>query len=188
MEFVEPIRDLQKIEAMKRVLRGTNMRDYCLFVLGINSALRISDLLKLTVGDVLNERGKPRERITLRETKTGKAKTFPFSKNAQKAVQEYLDTRTWTRAEPLFLSRKGGGHIQRTRAWTVLNDAARTVGIKDNIGTHTLRKTFAYHAYKAGYDLSILQQLLNHSSPGVTLRYIGITQDDVDQVYLNVNL
>ena len=188
MEFVEPIRDLQKIEAIKKVLRGTNMRDYCLFVLGINSALRISDLLKLKVGDVVDDRGRALERITLREKKTGKAKAFPLSKNAQKAIQEYLDTRNWTPNEPLFLSRKGGTHIGRTRAWTVLNDAARTVGIKDNIGTHTLRKTFAYHAYKAGYDLSILQQLLNHSSPGVTLRYIGITQDDIDNVYLNVNL
>lgn len=70
MEFVQPIRELGKLEAMKRLLKGSNLRDYCLFTLGVNSGLRIGDLLRLAVGDVLDERGRPKDRITLREQKT----------------------------------------------------------------------------------------------------------------------
>ena len=69
-----------------------------------------------------------------------------------------------------------------------MNEAARTLGIREKIGTHTLRKTFGYHAYKAGYDLSQIQKLLNHSSLGVTLRYIGITQEQLDEIYMRLDL
>ena len=62
------------------------------------------------------------------------------------------------------------------------------VGIKEKIGTHTLRKTFGYHTYNNGYDITLIQKLFNHSSPSVTLRYIGITQDELDDVYLSLDL
>ncbi|MFB5193153.1 site-specific integrase [Alicyclobacillus fastidiosus] len=189
MEFVEPIRDKRKIEAMKLVLRGSNMRDYCLFVLGINSGLRVSDLLRLNIEDVMSEKGKVLDRITIREKKTGKTKTFPISSNSKKAIEEYLEKRTsYLRSEPLFISRKGNTPIQRVQAWKALNRAAEAVGLKERVGTHTLRKTFAYHAYKQGKDITLIQKLLNHASPSVSLAYIGITQDDLDQVYLTMNL
>ena len=86
------------------------------------------------------------------------------------------------------MSRKGGEAIKRNQAYKVINAAARAVGIHDKIGTHSLRKTFGYHAYQKGIDLSILQKIFNHAAPSVTLRYIGITQDDMDEVYLNLNL
>lgn len=188
MEFVQPIRDKRKIEAMKKVLKSESVRDYALFVLGINSGLRISDLLALSVGDVTTETGNIKERITLKENKTGKTKDFPIGTSAHKALKEYLDTSSLETTSPLFLSRKGTKAIRREQAYRILNNAARTVGIKDKIGTHTLRKTFAYHAYKSGYDLSMIQKLLNHSAPSVTLRYIGITQEEMDDVYLTLNL
>ena len=189
MEFVEPIRDKRRIEAMKLVLRGSNMRDYCLFVLGINTGLRVSDLLRLNIEDVLNERGKVLERITIREKKTGKTKGFPISGNAKKAIEEYLEKRgSYLRSEPLFISRKGNTPIQRVQAWKALTRASEAVGIDGRIGTHTLRKTFAYHAYQQGRDITLIQKLLNHSSPSVTLAYIGITQDEMDDVYLTLNL
>ena len=75
----------------------------------------------------------------------------------------------------VFRSRKGGGPISRQQAYRIINAAARSVGIKDKIGTHTLRKTFGYHAYKAGVDITLLQSIFNHSAPSTTLRYIGIT-------------
>jgi integrase len=192
MEFVQPIRERRQIEAMKRILRGnpgTGLRDHCLFVLGINSGLRVSDLLALTVGEVLDSKGKIRDRLTLREQKTGKAKTFPISQTAAKAIKEYLDTRKGSgREEPLFRSRKERGHLQRAQAYKVIRDAARAVGIEESIGTHTLRKTFGYWAYKEGKDLTLIQKLLNHGSPAVTLAYIGITQEQLDDVYLSLNL
>ena len=71
-------------------------------------------------------------------------------------------------------------------AYYILNRGAKAVGIKEPIGTHTLRKTFAYWAYKQGTSLELIQKILNHSSASVTLRYIGITQDQIDAVYENM--
>ena len=187
MEFVQPIRDIKQIETIKKLLKQQSLRDYCLFVLGINSGLRISDLLKLKVSDV-SERGKVKDRIRLREKKTNKFKDFPISDNAKKAIKEYLQTRIINENEPLFISRKNKGFLMRQRAYWILNEAARSIGIKEKIGTHTLRKTFGYHAYKNGYDIEIIQKLFNHSSPSITLRYIGITQDNLDDVYLSLDL
>ena len=80
--------------------------------------------------------------------------------------------------EYLFASRKGEGPISRVQAYRILNKAAHDVGLKE-IGTHTLRKTFGYHFYRTNHNVAMLQQLFNHSSPAITLRYIGITQDEI---------
>lgn len=186
MEFVQPIRDKKALETMKKVLRS-NLRDYCLFVLGINSGLRISDLLTLKVYDVCGEKGKIKDRITIREKKTNKLKDFPLGESSRKALKEYLDS-VPDLDQALFASRKGAGPITRQQAYRILNDAARSIGIKEKIGTHSLRKTFGYHAFQSGVDITRIQKLLNHSSPSVTLAYIGITQDELDSVYLNLNL
>ncbi len=187
MEFVQPIRDLKKIDTIKKLLKQQNLRDYCLFVLGINSGLRISDLLKLRISDV-SEKGKIKDRIRLREKKTNKFKDFPLSNSTKSALKEYLKTREYNENEPLFISRKNKGFLLRQQAYKIINDVAKSVGIKGKIGTHTLRKTFGYHAYNNGYDITLIQKLFNHSTPSVTLRYIGITQDEMDDVYLNLDL
>ena len=187
MEFVQPIRDLKKIDTIKKLLKQQNLRDYCLFVLGINSGLRISDLLKLRISDV-SEKGKIKDRIRLREKKTNKFKDFPLSNSTKSALKEYLKTREYNENEPLFISRKNKGFLLRQQAYKIINDVAKSVGIKEKIGTHTLRKTFGYHAYNNGYDITLIQKLFNHSSPAVTLRYIGITQDEMDDVYLSLDL
>lgn len=190
MNTVEPIRDKEKIEAMKKVLKADNYRNYLLFVLGINTGLRISDLLTLKVQDVISNKGRVRDSITIRERKTGKERKFMINKASQKAIEGFPSEFRNTPPETfLFASKKGdNAPISRIQAWQVLNNAARTVGIKDSIGTHTLRKTFGYHAYQQGTDITLLQKVFNHSAPSITLRYIGITQDDIDQVYINLNL
>lgn len=188
MEYVQPIRDVKQITAIKKILKASNLRDYCLFTVGINSGLRISDLLSLAVNNVM-ENNKVKDRITIREQKTGKSKDFPLGDTSKKALGEYISSLGEIEPErPLFASRKGDKAITRQQAYRILNDAARAVGITDQIGTHTMRKTFGYHAYLQGVDITRIQQLLNHSSPKVTLRYIGITQDQLDDVYLNLNL
>ncbi|HDR7634705.1 TPA: site-specific integrase [Bacillus mycoides] len=188
MEYVQPIRNRKQIDAMKKILKATNLRDYCLFNVGINSGLRISDLLQLRIRDVIDEKHNIMDRISLREVKTGKTKDFPIGDTSKKAIKEYLMTRNYEENEPLFRSRKGKEALKRQQAYRIINEAARAIGIKERIGTHTLRKTFGYHAYQSGVDLSILQKLFNHSAPSVTLAYIGMTQDDLDNVYLNLNL
>jgi len=191
VEYVEPIRDRKKIDHIKKILKATNLRDYCLFTLGINSGLRICDLLNLKIKDVMDKKRKIKDRITIREQKTGKVKNFPIADTAKKVLMEYLITRDFSLDEPLFLSRKekrGKQTIGRQQAYRIINKIVRMVGLKEGYGTHTLRKTFGYHAYQSGVDISILQKLFNHSAPSVTLAYIGITQDDLDDVYLNLNL
>jgi len=168
-----------------------NIRDYCLFTLGINSGLRISDLLNLQIRDIVDEHGKIGERITLCEKKTSKAKDFPISDVARKAITEYLKTRKFEFDEPFFLSKKknnGKAPLQRDQAYKIINNAAKEIGITEKIGTHTLRKTFGYHAYKSGVSIEVIQKLFNHTIPAITLRYIGITQEDLDDVYLSLNL
>jgi site-specific recombinase XerD len=187
MELVQPIRDKNKIEAMKKILKANSLRDYCLFVLGINSGLRISDLLNLKISDVV-EGKKIKDRISLREQKTGKVKDFPPGASCIRALKEYLDSRDYSADDCLFPSQKGAGPITRQHAWKILSEAANTVGITEAVGTHTLRKTFGYWAFKSGVDITRIQKLLNHSSPGITLAYIGITRDELDDVYLELNL
>jgi site-specific recombinase XerD len=191
MNLVQPIRDLDKIKDMKKhLLLGKNgLRNNLLFTLGINSGLRISDLLKLKIIDVLDEKGKPIERIQLKEKKTKKNKDFPLGKNVQKAIKEYVSSlENIDLEQPLFKSRKGNKPISKVQAWEILNNAADWIGIKENIGSHSLRKTFGYHAYINGADITRIQKLLNHSAPSITLAYIGITQDELDDIVLNLNL
>jgi integrase len=183
MNEVQPIRDRKHIQAMKKALHG---RDLLLFVFGINSGLRISDILKLKVADV---RGKGS--IVVSETKTGKAKRFIFNESIKQSVKALVPANAGP-DDYLFKSRKGSNRpISRVSAYRVLNEAAERAGVLNKvgaIGTHTLRKTFGYHAYKNGTDLSLLQSIFNHSTQTVTLKYIGINQDQIDEVYANINL
>lgn len=199
MEFVQPLRRKTHIEALRAELKRRNPRDHAMFVLGIATGLRISDLLTLTVGDVVEvlprraakDRLRIARRLSLRERKTGKTKSFPLNREARSALRSYLRDRVYRFDEPLFVSRKAGGDgdpraISRQHAWHILNEAAHAVGVAERIGTHSLRKTFGYLAFLAGVDVTRIQQLLNHASPATTLAYIGITQDELDQVYINI--
>lgn len=175
MNEVQPIKDREVIERMKQSLRG---RDLLLFIVGINSSLRISDILTLTREDFAGDY------VTLREKKTRKQKNIRINNAIKNAVA--------TLAPPtglLFISQKGEGKaISRVQAWRILNAAARRAGIDYAFGTHSLRKTFGYFAYKSGVDIALLMTTLNHSSQRETLRYIGIEQADVDSVYDAVDL
>ena len=174
MKYVQPIRDKNKIEEIKSFLKQNGSRDLLLFTMGINTGLRISDLLKLKVIDVRNK-----SHVEIKEQKTGKIKRFPLLGNLQSMIEEY--TKGKLDNECLFRSREGANKpITRVMAYKIINNACRKAGITDNVGTHTLRKTFGYHHYQQFHDVAILQYLLNHSSPSITLRYIGITQDNVE--------
>lgn len=182
MQYVQPIRDKKKIEEIKAVLKENGTRDLLLFSMGINTGLRISDLLKLRVIDV-----KGKTHVEIKEQKTGKVKRFPLLGSLQSLIEEYVRNKDCS--EYLFKSRNGKNKpITRVMAYMIINDAAQKANITDNIGTHTLRKTFGYHHYQQFHDVAILQYLLNHSSPSITLRYIGITQDNVEETLQNFEL
>lgn len=81
----------------------------------------------------------------------------------------------------IFQSQKGNNQpLDRTQAYRIINDACRYTGIQDKIGTHTLRKTFGYFHYQQYRDVAMLQHIFNHSSPSIKLKYIGITNDIID--------
>jgi site-specific recombinase XerD len=188
MQTVQPIKDREKIEAMKKILRASSLRNEVLFVLGINTGLRISDILSLTIGDVLLDKNS--SHIEVREKKTKKKRTIALNKKVRRLIQRYLESErpTAKENEPLFPSQKGGKSISRQHAHYILNQAAKSIGIPERIGTHSLRKTFGYFAYKQGIDLAMIQKLLNHSSQSETLRYIGITQEQMDDIVLKLDL
>jgi len=187
VNVVQPIKKKKDIEAMKNYLKSKSLRDWALFVLGINSALRISDLLNLNVSDVIDENGKVKERILLKEQKTNKSKNFPLNQNVINALAEYIKTIPSSQI-PLFASRKGDEPITRQQSHRIFSESAKKVGIKELISNHSLRKSFSFALYEAGVDITRIQALLNHSSPKETLRYIGITQSENDQIYLELNL
>jgi site-specific recombinase XerD len=189
MECVDPIRDKKKIEAMKKCLKGQSVRDYLMFEVGISSALRISDILQLKVSDVWDG-NKPATFIKLREDKTNKGKGFPVTKNLNSAIRDYMKEYNHVSSnDHLFFSRKGiNTPITRQHAHIILSKAAQEVGIKDKISTHSMRKTWGYWAYKSGVNLALIMEALNHSSIRETKRYLGITQDDLNEVYINLNL
>jgi len=181
MNYVQPIRDLGKIEEIKVYLNKKSYRDYFLFLMGINTGLRISDLLNLKVMDV-----KGKTHFVLKEQKTNKTKRFTLY-TLEEDINRYISGMDDN--DYLFPSRleKGGQPLSRYRAWAILSSAGEHVGLGE-IGTHTLRKTFGYHFYQKTRDVAMLQELFNHSAPSVTLKYIGINQDMIDNVMRNFKL
>ena len=178
---VEPIRDLQTLEDMKWSLKNwCGERDYILFLLGINTGLRISDLLKLRIKDI-----KGKKKIVIKEGKTDKPRTLHLE-NIYKELNDYIKTLEGT--EWLFPSRKGDKPISRVQAYRQLNKASEMIDITEGIGTHTMRKTFGYWYYKQTKDVVKLQLIFNHAHPNITLRYIGITDEEIEDSLVNFKL
>lgn len=188
MKAVEPIRDPKKIDAMKKYLKGKNIRDYALFVVGINIALRISDLLNLTWKDVLQDN--KFKTVSIKEGKTQKTRNIKLNKSAQKALEELLNSLEAPDINDyIFKSREGDNKpITRQQALNILKEVAEAVGVEENVGTHTLRKTWGYHAWKNGFNPALIMETLNHSNLNVTKRYLGIRQDEINMLYDNLNI
>lgn len=157
-----------------------------LFYTGINSGMRVSDIVKLTKDDIRNLDGTMKQHITVTEKKTGKQKRFPLCNGLLTEMDRY--TRNMQVGEYLFKSRKGENKpITTVQAYRIINRAAKRIKLEE-IGTHTMRKTFGYWHYRQYKDFAILQEIFNHSSPSVTLIYIGINQDNIDNSYMNFSL
>ena len=90
--------------------------------------------------------------------------------------------------EYMFASRKGGTPIKRQTVWQILNDAAAEAGVQENIGAHSMRKTFGYWHYQQNHDVRLLMEIFQHSSEEVTLRYIGINAEKMKNSMRNMNL
>lgn len=190
MNKVEPIRNPKKIAQIKNLLKAKeDPRDYLLFTLGINFALRIQDLLSLKVKDVLED-GKIKEYVYLRERKTGKQRRIRINRSAREALEYYFSrVREVDPEDYLFKSRRSNKPLDRTRAYRLVREWTEAVGLtQGKYGTHSLRKTWGYHARKQGVPIELIMEKLGHNSPAVTKRYIGITDDEIEDVESHVNL
>ena len=185
--LVEPIKNKKDLERIEIYLEKHSKRNRLIFVFGINTGLRVSDILGLNVEDV-----KDKNYVEIREKKTGKYKRFPLNTKLKSLIKDYLSyernkTYSLTDYEPLFLGKKHC-RLDRSQVYRFLNEACNELGIPANVGTHTMRKSFGYHFYRKYNDIALLQKILNHSSPSITLRYIGIEQDEIDFSYNNFEL
>ena len=188
MATAEPIRDKKQLRAMATYfLQKGQLRNYVLLNLGVHTALRISDLLRLRWEDVYDEAtGEFRSHVTLTEQKTGKVKTIALNKQAIRALRLYFPHR---RGVYVFASRRGTGAISRIQAWRVIHGAAVALGLAGHISCHSLRKTWGYHAWTSqAVSPVVIMDIYNHSSYEVTKRYLGVAQDDLDRAYLSLLL
>ncbi|MEM1684308.1 MAG: tyrosine-type recombinase/integrase [Nanopusillaceae archaeon] len=175
---VEPIRNREDIERIKALLRG-KPRDYSLFVVGINTGLRISDLLSLRYEDVYTPTGEVRESVAIVMRKTRRTLYVALNEAAREALallRPYV--RPGSRLWP----------YDRRNVWRRIHRWVKAAGVNVHVGTHTLRKTWAYHALRQGVPIEIIAAALGHSSPSVTRAYIGITDDEVRSMQKRVIL
>ena len=185
--LVEPIKSKKDIDRIEKYLEKHSRRNRLIFAFGINTGLRVSDILGLNVEDV-----EGKNYVEIREKKTGKYKRFPLNTKLKTLIKEYLSVErskkySLSETEPLFIGKKHC-RLDRSQVYRFLNDACKQLGILSNVGTHTMRKSFGYHFYKKYNDVALLQKILNHSSPAITLRYIGVDQDEIDLSYNNFEL
>jgi len=200
MNTVEPIREIKTIKNIRSILKSQSIRNELLFILGINVGLRVSDILKLRISDLIKPNKSPKDYVIITEEKTGKTKKFYLGDIVKKVLEIYIkENPALDMNSFVFISRKGDNlPITRQQAYRILNGAAEALGLVERnddgtlvsgeIGTHTLRKTFGYHAFQNGTSLELLMDIFNHSSKSQTLRYIGITEEQKKDVYLQSNL
>lgn len=178
----QPIRDLIKLATMEQIL-SSKPRNFILFKLGINLALRISDLLRLKVSDVQGEY------LDLVQHKNKKPTHILFNGKSRRYIAEYLEKVPLGNDDYLFAKRPGGKPLSRQQAYNILRNAARQARILTRIGTHSLRKTWGYHARQTfKVPDNLIMKKLGHKNFEDTLRYIGIEQDEVNRVEQLVEL
>ena len=194
MKITQPIRDIAELKKIKRYYREVkpNKRNSLLVVCGLNTALRISDILKLRWKDVYNENLLSfKSHIDVKEQKTGKKTTVFINKNLKEAFASFLKDIIAKKGKLcevmeqfIFLGQKSTDKpISRIQAFRIISEAAKKCLLSHKVSCHSLRKTFGYHAWKKGVSPALLTSIYNHSSYKITTRYLGIDQDDRDEVF-----
>jgi integrase len=188
MAATEPIRNKKQVRALAGYcLRHEQLRNHCLIVLGVHTALRVGDLLRLTWDDVYDFRSEcVRETILLIEEKTGKTKILALNKHAIRALTLYAKQAA-KQGRYLIENPRTKKAISRIQVYRILRDTAEALKLPCRVSCHSLRKTFGYHAWKSGVSPAIIMEIYNHSSFAVTKRYLGVTQDDKNDVYLRLD-
>ena len=180
---VEPIRSLKNIKAISALTKD-NARDHLLFLIGINNGLRAADLIRLKAGEVRDmEVG---DTLTIRESKTQKDNILVINKTVHKALRAYLDKVQPKSDDYLFASRKGSSHLQSQAVSKLVKSWTKAINLKGNYGAHSLRKTWGYIQRTVhGVGFEIICKRYNHSSPAITMRYLGIQDKEVHSTLMH---
>ena len=201
-QTVYPIKTHKDIIAMANWLYEHKDNKYVLaFTLGINLGLRANELLDLKMNQVFSSNGSVRliedeedtsDGIDIYQSKTKKHRTVFLNAACKDALEWAFPIKgAYLHSEGYLFPSREGGAIQVGTFRKVLKEAAAACGLKQNIGTHTCRKTWGWHQYKynsekANLDITMLQRAFGHSSPEVTLRYLGITDEEDKALYKNM--
>lgn len=200
----EPIKDIRDIIRISEYfIANSQYRNNMLFVVGINTGLRCSDLRQLRFKDIISNTNQFKNELVILEQKTKGTRKHPINRHivindaVKQAVLLYLQNTTCSLDDYMFRSESNNGKaankpMERRSIERILKTAVQELGINVRAGTHSLRKTFSYHVIMRAKDrsraLELLQKILGHSSSSITLRYAGITGDEISDAYCNLNL
>ncbi len=185
---VEPVRNVKDIRAIKRLL-ANSPRNYALFVIGINTNLRASDILSLTVGQVRNL--KLGDEVVLKEKKTGKERRITVNAEVLDAVTHLIKSLTAASPTlidktPLFVGQRGKMTVPTLSR--MVGEWCSAINLKGNYGSHSMRKTFGYHQRtRLNTSVAELMVMFNHSSQKQTLDYLCIQPDEIREAYLKLS-
>jgi len=197
MNTAQPIRDESDLVCFKEYYRtiAPNSRNYLMIIMGLNTALRISDILEMRWKDVYDfEKKTYRKHLAVVEQKTDKFSLILLNHNVKQALREHMsylqkngkkvEEDTW-----IFENfKRPGNPISRIQAFRIIKKAAEACHLEGVISCHSLRKTFGYHAWQQGTEPVLLMSIFNHSSFRNTVRYLGIEQDDRDRIFRDIDL
>ena len=192
MQEVEAVKTAEQRQQVEAHLadRGEIYAD--IWKVGVNTALRISDLLSLTMKDV-RALDTEQPALHLKEQKTGKQRKIVVNQSALAVMQRRLAD--YPKHAWLFQSnavnrnrREPPKPINRRSVSRVFEQVGQCIAPKVSLGTHSMRKTRGYAMHKAGRSIESIAKVLNHSNPAVTMRYIGLVQHDIDRSYTEFEL
>jgi integrase len=194
---VEPIRSVQGINRIKDLL-ADKPRDLCLFVLGINTAFRASELLSIRVGQVRYLQ--PGDRLEVKQPKTKKYRSVTINSAAHRSVQKLIAEKERLAVKKkspqlldddafLFTGQRGTASLQVSTLNNMVKDWSKRVRLKGNYGSHTLRKTWGFmQRKKQETPVPLLMQALGHSTQRQTMEYLCIQEKEIENVYTALEL
>lgn len=188
----QPIREKDELQKFMEYYEKTrpSKRNYAMIILGLHTALRISDILTLRWKDVYDfNENHYRKHLFIQEKKTGKLNVIALNKHVRIALTKFRTERMDARPDDYIFTKNTNYHspLSRSQAFRIIKKAAEGALLEEHISCHSLRKTFGYHAWKQGTPPALLMDIYNHSSYRVTKRYLGIEQDERDSIFLQMH-
>jgi len=186
MAEVQAVKDLDTVRLISHLLeRRCSKQMSHIWNIGLNLALRISDLLSIQFADI------NQGRLIIRESKTGKRAEIKLNTKTMILINQIQLTHP--NHDYLFQSYRNQKAINSPPAPLSRRSVSKAFELISeelnlHLGTHSMRKTRGYHLYHKTKDIARVMKMLRHSSESTTLRYIGITQEDVDRDFVELEL